>query len=231
MDLTAARDEYCERLHAGLLAEPANLFSNLAFFVAATWLWRWQSRNWPGPVPPSLRALPVLIALIGLGSSAYHSFAQVWAEILDVGFIAVFIHWYVACFLRYRAGLRWRWAWLGIPGFALFGQLLIRPFPADALNGSMPYLPALAGMLLMWLFLLRQRQPGARLFSAAALVFLVSLLLRTGDQAWCSAFPLGTHWLWHCLNAVTLSLVTVGLASSDDDAINRSIMSSGPQSG
>jgi len=42
-------------------------------------------------------------------------------------------------------------------------------------------------------------------------IFLVSLALRTMDRAWCLSLPIGTHWLWHCLNAVTLTLVTLSL--------------------
>ena len=32
----------------------------------------------------------------------------------------------------------------------------------------------------------------------------VSLIFRTIDEAVCGAFPLGTHFLWHILNAVLL---------------------------
>jgi hypothetical protein len=35
-------------------------------------------------------------------------------------------------------------------------------------------------------------------------VFTVSLVFRTVDQAICGAFPLGTHFVWHVLNAAVL---------------------------
>ncbi|MDB5988062.1 MAG: putative rane protein, partial [Nevskia sp.] len=150
MNLSAPRDEYCERLGPGLLAEPANALSNLAFFVAAYLLWRLLARAYAGrPIPGALRALPILIALIGCGSSAYHTFAVVWAEILDVLFIGVFIYFYVVCFLRYFVGLNWWLALLGVPGFWLFGWLVSKPFAADAFNGSTGYFPALFGIILM----------------------------------------------------------------------------------
>ena len=38
----------------------------------------------------------------------------------------------------------------------------------------------------------------------AALLFAISLGLRTADLALCPAFPLGTHFAWHILNAVVL---------------------------
>jgi hypothetical protein len=212
MNLSAPRDEYCERLGPGLFAEPVNALSNLAFFIAAFLLWQLLRRAYAGrSVPASLQALPVLIALIGFGSTAYHSFAVVWAEILDVLFIGIFIYFYIVCFLRYFLGLQWKFALLGLPGFWLFGAALGQIFPADAFNGSTRYFPALLGILLMGATLAIKRQPQALTFFIAAGVFLISLILRTNDQVWCSHFPLGTHWLWHCLNAVTLSLVAAAM--------------------
>jgi hypothetical protein len=205
MDPTQAVDIYCERLGPGLLAEPANALSNLAFFAAAAVTQRSVSRlrNCPGP----LRLLPTLIALIGIGSTAFHTLALRWTEWLDVACIAVFIHYFVACYLRYCAGLPWRFAWLGVPGFVLFGWVITRPFAPGSFNGSVDYFPALAGIVLMAGYAAVRGRGGAYYFAAAA-VLLLSLWLRTEDQAWCGQFPLGTHWAWHCLNAITLSLVT-----------------------
>jgi len=38
----------------------------------------------------------------------------------------------------------------------------------------------------------------------AVLIFTVSLAVRTIDLAICDTFPLGTHFLWHLLNATVL---------------------------
>jgi len=213
MNLSAPRDEYCERLGAGLWAEPANALSNLAFFAAAFLLWRLLAGVYAGkPVPGTLRALPVLIGLIGVGSSAYHTFAVVWAEILDVLFIGIFIYYYVVCFLRYFVGLNWWLALLlGLPGFWLFGRLVTWPFAAGAFNGSTGYFPALLGIVLMGLYLALRSSASATAFFVAAAVFLLSLLFRTYDAALCAQFPLGTHWIWHGLNAVTLGLVAAAM--------------------
>jgi len=42
---------------------------------------------------------------------------------------------------------------------------------------------------------------------AAAAIFAVSLSFRTVDRMLCGAFPLGTHFVWHLLNAVVLYLL------------------------
>jgi hypothetical protein len=43
-----------------------------------------------------------------------------------------------------------------------------------------------------------------RSLALAALVFAISLGLRTVDNAICPQVPLGTHFIWHILNAVVL---------------------------
>ncbi len=43
-------------------------------------------------------------------------------------------------------------------------------------------------------------------------IFLVSLAFRTVDVASCGSLPLGTHFLWHVLNAVVLYRLLVAAA-------------------
>jgi hypothetical protein len=52
---------------------------------------------------------------------------------------------------------------------------------------------------------------GQRLL-AAALVFALSLTARSLDLSACTLSPIGTHFLWHVLNAVVLYLITTALA-------------------
>lgn len=208
MDLSAPVDLYCERLGPGLFAEPLNALSNLAFLGAALWL---LLRPGAATGPWYGRVLAVLLFLIGLGSLSFHLFATVGTEILDVLFIGLFIYFFIACFFRHFLGWPWWAAALTLPAFAGFSRLLQLPFPANTLNGSVGYLPPIAALLLMTLYLLARKQAQSTRLAAAAAIFVVSLTLRTMDQAWCLSLPIGTHWLWHCLNAATLTLVTLSL--------------------
>ena len=211
MNLGAYVDLYCERTAPGLFNEPANLLSNLGFLIAGAWLLRQLWRRQPRP-PGVFFALAWLIVAIGLGSATFHAMATAGSEILDVAFIGIFIYLFVASFLRHAADWPWRYAWLGIPGFFVFGWLVQKPFAAGAFNGSVDYFPAAAGLALMTVFLAWHRLPAWRGFAGATLAFLVSLWLRSEDQAWCASFPLGVHWAWHLLNAITLYLVAASLA-------------------
>ena len=72
------------------------------------------------------------------------------------------------------------------------------------LGVSAGYLPV---PLLIFLYaaLLWPRAPAtARGMAAGAGLLLVSLFFRSIDMAVCDSFPLGTHFLWHILNAVML---------------------------
>jgi hypothetical protein len=51
----------CERIHEGLLAEPANALSSLAYVAAGVWTWRHD------------RPRGAALVAVGLGSVAYHA--------------------------------------------------------------------------------------------------------------------------------------------------------------
>ena len=87
-------DGYCERLDAGLLAEPVNLTSNGGFLVVAYWLWPRAQRG------SGAWTLVILLAAIGLGSALFQSVAQRWAAVVDVTLIFLFVLYY--CYLANR---------------------------------------------------------------------------------------------------------------------------------
>jgi hypothetical protein len=112
-------DLYCERLSAGFWAEPVNALTNVAFLVAALLAARalaGRTALVSGPV-----LLVALMALIGLGSFAFHTLATRGAALLDVIPIGLFVG--SALVLLGRRGLRWGW----LASFGLFW-----PWPAPA---------------------------------------------------------------------------------------------------
>lgn len=205
-------DLYCERLGPGLWAEPLNTLSNLGFVLAGFWLLNRAAKRGE---PMAVRILPLLMVFIGVGSATFHTVATRWAEMLDVAFIGLFIYWFVACYTRYRWAAPW---WLALSSMAMFhgfSLLLAAWFAPEALNGSVAYLPALAGLLIFGLLSAwKDRNRRARVFFAAALVFALSLMLRTLDLHLCPSWPYGTHWAWHLLNALTLTLTSLSISQS-----------------
>lgn len=204
MDLTRPVDIYCERTDPSFWSEPLNALTNLAFLVAAVFIVRaWRVA---GPLPGDARLFALLVALIGVGSFLFHTFATVWAGWLDQIFILAFIYVFLARFLGRVAGWRWPGVALGLAGYWLLSQAVTWPFLRGALNGSYSYLPALLALAALAAWACRLKNPAGPRLALAASVFIASLALRTIDQSQCEAWPLGTHFLWHCLNAVVLYL-------------------------
>ena len=80
------------------------------------------------------------------------------------------------------------------------------------LRGGALYLPALAVLIAIGVALYRMQPPAGKAMFAAAAVFVLSFAFRTLDNPICTTFALGTHFMWHILNAVLLFLlVRVGI--------------------
>lgn len=197
MNPQAPLDLYCERLTAGLWAEPLNALSNLVFLIVALLLWRRAAR-------PADKGLAVLVALVGAASMAFHLYATVWARWLDLLFIEIFIYAFLALYAR-------RIFAFGAPGiiaimlgYALFEWLLVRLFAPGAFNASYVYFPALIAMSVLAVLALRRAPAAARYLGLAAGIFLLAIVFRSVDLAWCESWPWGTHFIWHMLNAAVL---------------------------
>lgn len=205
-------DSYCERTAPGLWGEPANAVSNLAF-IGASALLLWLLAGQRRPVPASVWLLPVLAGLVGLCSAAFHTFANEPTELLDELSILVFILVAVVTLTHWMWRVPWRWAVLTAPAY--FGFSLGLNAALTAIGGEDAslegYVPALSGLVLFGLALRFTAPAGAVRFGTwqllAAGVFAVSLTFRTLDERLCGEFPIGTHWLWHCLNATVLFIV------------------------
>src|SRR5215208_7217876 len=102
-DWTAPIDGYCERIDASFWSEPVNALSNAAFLVAAAIAFaRWR-RAGAADLPALF--LIAAVAVVGIGSFLFHTFANRWSRLADVIPIAVFIYGYFALAMRRFFGL------------------------------------------------------------------------------------------------------------------------------
>ena len=206
-------DLYCERIGAGLLAEPINALTNAAFFIAAWAAWSLARRS-----HRLSTAIWVLIALsiaIGTGSALFHTFATGWTRILDEVPILLFQLWFLWLYARRIMRLRTVLAAAAIAAYmvvAYFG----RQFP-HLLNGSLVYAPALILLLGLGLYHFLRHKAGRVLLLATAGIFLIALALRSVDEAACPHIPIGTHFLWHVLIGVVLYLSMRALIVNQPD--------------
>lgn len=207
---------YCERgQNPGFWAEPLNAVSNGAFIVAglaALVLW-YRAADTRRDLAEL--ALIFIVLVIGVGSFLFHTFATRWAAVADTAPIGVFMLAYLGYALARLARQPVWIALLGVLGLvaALAAAGTIRCGPGPCLNGSVGYLPAFAALAIVGAGLAVRGHPAGRYLLAAGLVFLVSLAFRTIDRAACpwtvfaASRPLGTHFIWHMLNAVVLYML------------------------
>jgi len=207
---------YCERgSDPAFWAEPVNALSNAAFLVAAFAAFTlWQRQ--PGvPISTGSLALIILVAVIGVGSFLFHTFANGWAKLADVIPITVFMLAYLGYALRVYFAASWIWVATGVALFAVIlgGTERIICGNEVCLNGSAGYVPAVVALVLVGYGLRRRaHQAGHGLLIAGGLL-LVSLMFRTIDLVICDTLrlpdgrALGSHFVWHVLNALVLFLL------------------------
>jgi len=199
-------DQYCERVDPSFWAEPVNALTNAAFIAAALMAlvdWRRGGGN-----DRAVFALIIVVFVIGLGSFAFHTLATRGARLLDVIPIGVFIYGYFLLALRRMLGMPWAYSVVLLIAFMALSNGLAILVPREVLNGSAGYFPALGALLVIgWLL---KGSPQGRAMLVAGAIFIASLALRIVDLDICDAFPLGTHFLWHVLNAMLLYLLLRG---------------------
>ncbi len=200
-------DNYCERAgETGLLAEPLNAVTNLFFIFYALriahLLYRMPNRTfrhcW------DIWLLTIILAIIGVGSGLWHTYATRWSVLMDVIPIALFIHFYLVFFLRraFNFGrIKTLLGWLAFIGLTTLFELFASP---DMLNGTIMYVPTYVTLVVIALACYRYNRVIAPHIWIVIAIWTASLLFRTIDNSICDSFPYGTHFLWHILNSIVL---------------------------
>ncbi len=217
---------YCERGgDPAFWAEPLNALSNAAFLLAGCLAAVTLRRRTTLVAAWAEWLLVGLVAIIGIGSFLFHTFATRWAALADVAPIGLFMLAYLGYALRRLLHLGWLGTSLGlivfIAALRVAGDVtcqrggligLAEAARGPCLNGTIGYLPAWLAMTGIGAVLWARADRAAPYLLAAAGVFLVSMALRTIDLDVCDLTRLGshhrgTHFLWHICNAATLYLL------------------------
>lgn len=219
MDWMAPIDIYCERITIAFWAEPINALSNISFLIAAAWGF-WTLRKHDTPASPMDRTLISLAGLIGIGSFLFHSFANrgsEWADTVPIwSFVGLFVYASVVRSIEAKREMaRAKKIRIGAIITAVVVMILVLSAngendvenATDFLNGSGQYAPALIALTVFSILSWRRKHPQYQLIVAAAFTFFVSLIFRTMDMHLCTAWPTGTHFMWHCLNGLMVGLL------------------------
>ena len=210
--LFATLDIYCERTEAGLWAEPVNALTNLlilggGFFGLA------QVRSRQAGIYAEI--LCWWVVAIGLGSFLFHTTAielTKWADIIPIATFTLAMA--IFCLRRFAGLSAPKTAVYFVSYFAVISLVtwLIPTWVSEATNGTMAYLPALAGFAFFGLLALAYGSRAGWYCIACAAILFVAFFFRAADQDLCNRFPLGTHFLWHILIALMLGVILIAVA-------------------
>jgi hypothetical protein len=216
---------YCERGdNPAFWAEPLNAATNAAFIIAAILVLAELIRRPPGSRGLAEAGLVAVMFMIGVGSFMFHTFATRWASYADTGPIGIFMLAYLAYALRRFMGLNWVLVGVGLAVFIASLRYagavtcnialvsIVEAARHPCLNGTAGYVPALAAMAVVALAAAAKGHPSWRYLATGAAIFAVSMVARTIDWEICSltevgGHRLGTHFLWHLLNATMLYML------------------------
>jgi hypothetical protein len=199
----------CERLHDGLVAQPVNAASALAYLLAGAWL---AGRSWRrGAGRAEGLAFGLAVAAAGVGSVDFHGTGSPAARWLHDAGLQAAVSFVAVHDLAALAGARSRAlpAWAGAAGA---GGVLLAPAPGagGALGAALGLLVAGAevaagrrGLRAGWS---PRRRAAYRAGVAALAVGSAAWLLgRTGGPLCDPDSPLQPHAAWHVLSAFALA--------------------------
>ena len=151
------------------------------------------------------------LALIGVGSFLFHTFATPWAKLLDVlPIVTIVLLYFWAILLRAYRESCFRAA-LFVIGFALAAVGFACVVGATSIGKDN------AAYMAAWLLIVGNAAVfgwrGHKLtpwLCAGAGIFAASIAMRMADHPVCSSFPIGTHFLWHLLNGALFAVLLTG---------------------
>lgn len=226
---------YCERgTSTDILAEPLNAAVNIFYFIAG-FAALWVFRRLPYGQRSADHTLFIgLTFVVGIGSLTFHLFARQWSELLHMLPLLIFMMVFLAFALNRFLEMPSGWAVLLISLFVLAtaASLTMTCFFLDAfmqppwsmkgdiaargatscLNGSGGYLPSVLALgLLAYVLRARGHKAAGSLMLATGL-FFASLVFLAVDHLFCAQLSvrghqIGTHFIWHGLNAGVLFLL------------------------
>jgi Ceramidase len=198
----------CERSGLGMLAEPLNVLSSIAFMAAAVAVYRHYHRHedLEGKWIWDVHALTFICFFIGVNSVVFHMFPTPTTELADTLTIVLFIILYFWSVLFRIGRTSFYSALICFVAFVGFSHILVHQFPR-AMNDSIGYLSSMIALIMIAVHLHLRARPSSSHFMLAALIGVISLFCRVIDREVCDEIFIGTHFLWHILNATLLYIL------------------------
>ncbi len=198
--------KWCEQTLCAVVAEPANTWSNLAFFVGAVFLWKVNRAE----TSKTLRFWTTAAIWVGLTSLVYHATVAFVTQVFD--FFGMYFYFVLLVLLNLvRLGKLEKDRLFVVlwPAIAFFtGITVIVAKVALPVQGIIVFL---LGCVLVTEFLATRKEPCGHGWFYASLAFIfVAATFSASDASrrWCDPADhlFQGHAIWHCLAAVSLCL-------------------------
>jgi hypothetical protein len=202
----------CERTGDSFWGEPFNAISNAAFLIAAIYVFRFlkNHNDARGFWVFDIYLLNFLMFCIATASFTFHTMPNIYTEKADMIFIVSFIVVYFvsAMFRIAKCSLfEFTVSCLAFLGFTYF---VVDQFP-NSLNDSIAYLSSMMALIFIAIYLNIKKRTSARQYLLAAVLGVCSLFCRAIDNAVCEVVGMGTHFMWHILNSILMTILVVQL--------------------
>lgn len=196
LDLT-----YCETSSWLYMAQPWNTISNGLFFIIAFVLY-YQIKQTDKAQDKSFTAVIASIALIGACSTFWHATMYPWALLVDIFGIIVFTIAYI-----YYVGLKqlsfsfWQstGTLIAVIALCVFAMKLTDGLP----QRSGAFIPLSLLFFVAAIKLWKNSKQNSLYLIGAGGTMALAIVARVIDVSVCDYIPVGTHFLWHGLTAVT----------------------------
>ena len=199
-------DFYCERTNNQIFNEPINAVSNIFFIIVSISLFKILRKNQSDKI---YYIQPILIFFIGIGSFLFHLKPNLITLYSDI--IPIFLFSLSFIFLFNRNVIKISNLNSALL-FILFLTLLLFITPKlkyEILNGSEFYFANYFFLAMYTIWLYFKKSDFFQLLFLGFIFFNLSILLRSIDNYICNYLSIGTHFLWHFLNAYLLKILTL----------------------
>ncbi|OGE22862.1 hypothetical protein A2688_04490 [Candidatus Daviesbacteria bacterium RIFCSPHIGHO2_01_FULL_38_8] len=194
LNLYASLPDRCEK-SLGLISEPVDSLSSIVFFISAFFIYKLLKNN--NIQDQRIKLLVILVVLIGIGSTTYHSFHSPYTAIFDLLPIYIFVFYslyLLAAFISESKILQY-----GIPLLLFIFQLGFRFASIPLFILGMPTFHIFNIIFILGLSFWLYSRIGKVIVSIFPVLFSYSLgvLARYFDLIVCPINGVGTHFIWH----------------------------------
>lgn len=206
VDIFSHFPQYCEFATNFWLHEPLNAITNFGFIIGAYFLYRFIKINKP---KKSLGIFLIsLMLVLGFGSLAWHSYRSLPTLLSDEIPIYIFMI-FVGYFLTKSLTRNYKLTMVILFLTAIIYYAIFAYIPGvNFLNGLLRYTFALLAFLILSILTVRKFGYNYNFILPLA-IFAIAIVFRGIDLYVCPIFPVGTHFIWHILVALTMYLGSV----------------------